>query len=166
MPDWVLVLAQLAILAYALVGGVLLAFSDFIMRSLAKTSGAGGVEAMQSINREVMRWVFMTCFLGMAPVSLLFFVYGLFLAEGSSGLPLAIAGGLYFLGCFILTVAGNVPMNMALGRFDPASEQAMTYWRQNLSAALDRTEYAAHHRLFRRLRGVAVRTVRTRGLRA
>lgn len=130
MPDWILVLAQLAILAYALVGGVLLAFSDFIMRSLAKTSGAGGVEAMQSINREVMRWVFMTCFLGMAPVSLLFCAYGLFWAEGSSGLPLAIAGGLYFLGCFVLTVVGNVPMNTALGRFDPASEQAMTYWRQ------------------------------------
>ncbi len=31
-------LFQFAILAYALVGGVFLAFSDFIMRSLAQTS--------------------------------------------------------------------------------------------------------------------------------
>ena len=43
MPIWFFFLAQIAILAYALVGGVFLAFSDFIMRSLAN---ANGVEAM------------------------------------------------------------------------------------------------------------------------
>ena len=36
---------QFAIIAYALVGGVFLAFSDFIMRSLANTGGVGGVDA-------------------------------------------------------------------------------------------------------------------------
>ena len=122
--------AQLAILAYALVGGVLLAFSDFIMRSLAKTSGSGGVEAMQSINREVFRWIFMTLFIGLAPISLLFVAYGLFWAPGTEGLPLAGAGALYFFGCFVLTVVGNVPMNTALGRLDPASSEAQTYWRE------------------------------------
>ena len=129
MSDWVLFLAQLAVLAYALVGGVLLAFSDFIMRALARTSGAGGVAAMQSINREVMRWVFMICFLGLAPVSLLFCAYGVFWAESSSGVPLAIAGGLYFLGCFVLTVLGNVPMNNALDDLEATSHKAETYWR-------------------------------------
>ncbi len=57
------------ILAYAFIGGVFLAFSDFIMRSLAMTGGHGGIEAMQVINREVFRWVFMALFLGLAPVS-------------------------------------------------------------------------------------------------
>jgi uncharacterized membrane protein len=60
------IMLQFAVLAYALVAGVFLAFSDFIMRSLALTGGVGGVEAMQVINREVFRWVFMTLFLGMA----------------------------------------------------------------------------------------------------
>ena len=65
-----ILLALFSILAYALVAGVFLAFSDFIMRSLALTGGTGGVEAMQVINREVFRWVFMTLFLGMAGVSI------------------------------------------------------------------------------------------------
>jgi uncharacterized membrane protein len=37
MSVWVFLLAQFTLLAYALVGGVFLAFSDFIMRSLAHT---------------------------------------------------------------------------------------------------------------------------------
>ena len=130
MSVWILFLAQLAILAYALVGGVLLAFSDFVMRALDKTSGAGGIEAMQSLNREVMRWIFMSFFLGLAPLSLFFCAYGLIWAEASFGVPLAIAGGLYFFGCFVLTVFGNVPMNNALGGLDAASEEAKTYWSQ------------------------------------
>ena len=66
MSTTILILLHIAVLAYALVAGVFLAFSDFIMRSLAITSGSGGVEAMQAINREVFRWIFMTLFLGMA----------------------------------------------------------------------------------------------------
>ena len=66
-----LALLQGAILAYALLAGVFLAFSDFIMRALSRTSGIGGPEAMQLINREVFRWIFMTLFMGMAVVSLL-----------------------------------------------------------------------------------------------
>lgn len=130
MSDGIILVAQLAILAYALVGGVFLAFSDFIMRSLAKTSGAGGVEAMQSINREVFRWVFMTLFLGLTPVSLFFGLYGVIWASGSEGAALTIAGGLYFFGCFMLTALGNVPMNNALARLDPASPEADVYWRR------------------------------------
>ena len=55
MSTTIFLLIQFAILAYALVGGVFLAFSDFVMRPLALTGGAGGVEVMQSINREVLR---------------------------------------------------------------------------------------------------------------
>ena len=64
-----ILLIQFAILADAFVGGVFLAFSDFIMHALAKTSCHGGVEAMQMISREVFRWVFMTLFLSLVPVS-------------------------------------------------------------------------------------------------
>ena len=60
MSPFIFYLTHLAVLAYALVGGVFLAFSDFIMRALSLTGGSGGAEAMQAINREVFRWVFMT----------------------------------------------------------------------------------------------------------
>ncbi|MEO0831151.1 MAG: anthrone oxygenase family protein [Pseudomonadota bacterium] len=121
-------LTQIAGLAYALVGGVFLAFSDFIMRSLARTSGAGGVEAMQVINREVFRWIFMTLFIGLAPASLLLAGYGLLFVGDGPGITFALAGLIYFVGCFVVTVLFNVPMNEALARLETGSDAARTYW--------------------------------------
>ncbi|MGC3940326.1 hypothetical protein ACOTTU_21185 [Roseobacter sp. EG26] len=69
MSTIIILLFQCSILAYAFIGGVFLAFSEFIMRSLAMTGGHGGIEAMQVINREVFPWVFMTLFLSLAAVS-------------------------------------------------------------------------------------------------
>ncbi len=119
-----------AVLAYALVGGVFLAFSDFIMRSLALTSGHGGVEAMQTINREVFRWVFMTLFLGMAAISLIIAGYGAFALAAPAGTPIMLAGLIYFVGCFGVTVLFNVPMNEALAGMEMSSDITGEYWMQ------------------------------------
>lgn len=121
-------LMQFAILAYALLGGVFLAFSDFIMRSLALTGGHGGIEAMQVINREVFRWVFMVLFLGMAPVSLLITWYGAFGLSGPAGALVMLAGLVYFVGCFGVTVFFNVPMNEALAGMEMTSGTTRDYW--------------------------------------
>lgn len=123
-------LSHFSIVAYALVGGVFLAFSDFIMRSLALTSGQGGVEAMQVINREVFRWVFMALFLGLAPVSLFLAGYGLFGLSGTVGTVIALAGLVYVVGCFGVTVFFNVPMNEALARMETSSSTTLDYWLQ------------------------------------
>ncbi len=128
MSPFFFILLQFAILAYALVGGVFLAFSDFIMRSLSLTGGVGGVEAMQVINREVFRWVFMALFLGMAAVSLLVAVYGGIFVGGGSGTIMMIAGLAYLVGCFGVTVRFNVPMNEALAGMDLSSEATRAYW--------------------------------------
>ncbi|MEM9342158.1 MAG: anthrone oxygenase family protein [Pseudomonadota bacterium] len=128
MPLWFLLLTQVAIIAYALVGGVFLAFSDFIMRSLRQTSGHGGVEAMQEINREVFRWVFMTLFLGMVPVSLLIAVYGVLYIGGQTGMLMMLAGLVYVLGCFGVTAACNVPLNNALAAMDKGDSATQDYW--------------------------------------
>ena len=87
MSTVIILLLQFSILAYALVAGVFLAFSDFIMRSLAITNGSGGVEAMQAINREVFRWIFMALFLGMAPVSLAIAGYAWVGLHGAAATP-------------------------------------------------------------------------------
>ena len=121
-------LFQLAILAYALLGGVFLAFSDFIMRALALTSGHGGVEAMQVINREVFRWVFMILFMGMAIMSLFLVGYGGFSMSGMAGTLIMAAGLMYLIGCFAVTVFFNVPMNEALAEMETTSEATRNYW--------------------------------------
>jgi uncharacterized membrane protein len=123
-------LMQFAILAYALVGGVFLAFSDFIMRSLALTGGHGGVEAMQVINREVFRWVFMALFLGMAAFSLIVAGYGAFALSGPAGTLIMMAGLVYLIGCFGVTVFFNVPMNEALAGMEMSSDTTRDYWLQ------------------------------------
>ena len=123
-------LMQFAILAYALLGGVFLAFSDFIMRSLALTGGHGGVEAMQVINREVFRWVFMALFLGMAAVSVIVAGYGAFALSGPAGTLIMVAGLVYLIGCFGVTVFFNVPMNEALAGMETSSGTTRDYWLQ------------------------------------
>lgn len=124
----VLILLQLTVIALAFVGGVFLAFSDFIMRSLARTGGAGGVEAMQSINREVFRWVFMALFLGLVPVVLLIAGYGGLVLGQTAGRLLVLAGLVYVIGCFGVTAFCNVPMNKALADMDVSDISTQDYW--------------------------------------
>jgi uncharacterized membrane protein len=130
MATGFLILAQVCVIAYALVGGVFVAFSDFLMRSLARTSGTAGVEAMQVINREVFRWVFMALFLGLAPVSLLVALYGLIAISGTTGMLFAAAGLTYCVGCFGVTVVFNVPLNERLATMDVAEEATGAFWSQ------------------------------------
>ena len=128
MSTWYFFLAQFTILAYALLGGVFLAFSDFIMRSLAYTGGSGGVEAMQVINREVFRWIFMTLFIGMAGVSIVISGYAAVNLSGPAGSLIALAGIVYVVGCFGVTVIFNVPMNEALAHMDLTARSTQEYW--------------------------------------
>jgi uncharacterized membrane protein len=128
MSALVLVLLQFSILAYAIVCGVFLAFSDFIMRSLAHTGGTGGVEAMQVINREVFRWVFMALFLGMAAVSVFILIYGAMNLNGGPGKLIMLGALIYLFGCFAVTVFVNVPMNETLAGMDLSTDTTKDYW--------------------------------------
>ncbi|MDW3225806.1 MAG: anthrone oxygenase family protein [Paracoccaceae bacterium] len=128
MSPFIFVVLQVSIVAYALIGGVFLAFSDFIMRSLAHTGGVGGVEAMQVINREVFRWIFMALFLGMAVVSVFVVIYSVTNLAGGPGTLILIGAVVYLLGCFAVTVFFNVPMNEALAGMDLTSDTTKDYW--------------------------------------
>ena len=54
-----------------LIGGVLFAFSSFVMNALARLPAAQGIAAMQSINVVVINPLFMTAFLGTAAACVL-----------------------------------------------------------------------------------------------
>ncbi len=126
MALWFTLTCHAAALAYGLLGGIFLAFSDFVMRALGDTPGAGGIAAMQQINRAVYRAVFMGIFMGMVPVSLAIAIYA-WISQGSEGWPFVVAGVVYVVFCFATTAAFNVPMNTALDRLPAA--QAEGYWR-------------------------------------
>lgn len=59
-----------AALGCAVVGGIFFAFSNFIMKALARLSSAEGMAAMQSINVTVLNKWFLGVFTGTAALSL------------------------------------------------------------------------------------------------
>ncbi|MEM8775874.1 MAG: anthrone oxygenase family protein [Pseudomonadota bacterium] len=115
---------------FALLAGVFLAFSDFIMRSLRAASPAAGIEAMQEVNRKVYRSVFLTGFLVMAPVSAILVWYALVHVDGASSIWFATGGVIYIGGTFLVTVLGNVPMNKRLDEMDLRERATADYWNE------------------------------------
>lgn len=113
----------------ALVGGVFKAFSEFIMRALARTAPATGIAAMQQINRAVLRTEFVLALIGIAIIAPLFAGFAAVVARGVVTMLLALAAAIYVTLVFLVTIFGNVPMNNRLDALDPASPAAAGYWR-------------------------------------
>lgn len=130
MSLWFTLLCAASVIAYAAIGGVFLAFSDFIMRSFNLVKAQGGIESMQVLNVEIMRSVFMILFMGLMLVSLGIAVYATINVEGTPRLLLMLAGGLYLFGVFAVTAAGNVPLNNQLAAMDPAATQTLAFWKE------------------------------------
>lgn len=116
------------IIASAVVAGVFLSFSDFVMRSLDKADRAAGIEVMQVINREVFHWVFMTLLLGMSALSPLLAGYAYFNLAGPGALLVEVGGMIYFIGVFVVSLIYNIPMNNRLDQLSHTSTKAAQYW--------------------------------------
>lgn len=115
------------LLGVGLIGGALYGFSTFIMAALARVPDREGIRVMQEINRTVFHPMFMGVFFVTVPVSLASVVLGV-LNTDEGWAPGAIVGGLgYFLGLFVVTAAGNVPLNTKLEGVDPEGDPA--FWR-------------------------------------
>ncbi|MEM5493872.1 anthrone oxygenase family protein [Hoeflea sp. AS16] len=130
MSLWFTLLCAASVLAYAAIGGVFLAFSDFIMRSFNLVTGPGGIQSMQVLNVEIMRSVFMVFFIGLAAISLLIAIYAGIRLEGLSARLLMLAGAIYLVGVFGVTAAGNVPLNNQLAAMDPSAAQTLAFWKE------------------------------------
>jgi uncharacterized membrane protein len=127
-PHLTLVLTIVAALGSALIAGVFLAFSSFVMKALVTRPPADGVAAMQAINEKVLNPWFLGVFLGTAGVCAVLAVLTVVAWAGPRSV-LQLAGTvLYFAGCFVVTVAFNVPRNEALARVPPDSRGAAEHW--------------------------------------
>lgn len=132
--QWMLLASEFSVIAFALVAGVFLTFSDFVMRSLAATQAAGGIEAMQHINRKVFRTLFMVLLIGMAIVSPLMAVAAFWQVSGPASAWIIAAAVTYVIGTFGVTVVFNVPMNERLDRMAHDSAVAAAYWNRYVPA--------------------------------
>lgn len=133
-PQWMLLASEFSVIAYALVAGVFLTFSDFVMRSLAATEPSGGIEAMQQINRKVFRTLFMVLLIGMAIVSPLMAAVTVLQGSGPATTWIIAAAVTYVVGTFGVTVVFNVPMNERLDRMAHDSAVAAAYWHRYVPA--------------------------------
>lgn len=123
--------ASLAALACAFVGGVFLTFSDFVMRSLDQAHERGGIEAMQIVNREVFKGLFMFLLIGMSVAAPALALAARAIVPGPAAAAMTFAAGSYMLGVFAVTLLFNVPRNVRLDRLDPAVPAAAQYWTQD-----------------------------------
>jgi uncharacterized membrane protein len=116
-------------LGCGLIGGLYFAFSAFVMRALADIGPAAGIAAMNSINKVILRSLFMPLFVGTTLACAALAVMG-FLQAGSAPASLLITGGLvYVVGMFVVTMVYNVPLNNALLS---AGERDVATWQRYL----------------------------------
>ena len=123
----------LAAIGSGIIGGIYFAFSAFIMQAFAEIPREHGMSAMQSINRVIVRSLFLPAFFGSAILSL-FLVAAWWFGWGDLRSGHALAGALlYFVTSFVSTAVFNVPLNNELERTDPASAEAEGVWSRYLS---------------------------------
>ncbi len=122
----------IALLGSALVGGVFFAFSSFLMKALAHLPSSEGIAAMQRINVVVINPSFIGAFMGTAVLSL--GVIALAVARSSHPSAAFFLGGaiFYFVGTFLVTVVGNVPLNNQLAAVSATDLAAVKLWEHYL----------------------------------
>jgi uncharacterized membrane protein len=114
-------------------GGVLFAFSAFVMPALQRLPTAQGVAAMQSINVTAVRAPFMLVFGGTALVCLALIVVAL-RALDERCVPWLVGGAvLYLVGVVGLTIAFHVPRNESLAALGPDAPRTAAAWATYLS---------------------------------
>lgn len=119
------VLLITATLGSALIAGVFYAFSTFVMGALKRLPSEQGIAAMQSINVVVINVWFLGAFFGTGIVSL--GVLALLL-KGPISVAAMWGTGFYLIGCLLVTMFFNVPLNDRLADVAPDSAEGHEVW--------------------------------------
>jgi uncharacterized membrane protein len=128
-----MVLLVVAALGCGIMAGLLFAFSNFVMRSLARQSVASGIRAMQAINADIQNPLFFLLFVGTAIASLAVVVSAGIGFSERGALTAMIGGALYLCGVIGVTVFRNVHLNNRLDSIDPDGHDAPQRWEEFLA---------------------------------
>lgn len=130
MSDFLYLMTLVAAIGCALNGGVLFAFSSFVMAALKRLPPPQGIAAMQSINVFAVTAMFMSAFFGTALLCLGVGGWALF-ASGDQPTGLLVAGAVtYLLGTIGVTVVGNVPLNDRLAEVATNDDSSLPVWEE------------------------------------
>jgi uncharacterized membrane protein len=130
-----LVATTAAAVTSAVIGGLFYGFSTFVMSGLDRAEPIEAIAAMRGINAEAQANApFLIVFVGSAVLALGVGVAALFrLSQPGTGYVLA--GAVFGLVAFIVTIAFNVPLNDRLDAIDPSglsAADALREWRAYL----------------------------------
>jgi uncharacterized membrane protein len=115
-----------------LLAGLYFAFSAFIMTALGRIDQAAGISAMNAINVDIVRSLFMPLFLGSTLASAALAVMAMLRWGEPGAMPMLAGGVLYVAGMFVVTMVFNVPLNDALAAAHPSSPEAASLWARYL----------------------------------
>jgi len=107
-----------ATLSVSLAAGLFYAYSCSVNPGLGRLSDVDYLKAMQSINRAILNPVFFLTFLGTVVLLPLAAWYNYQPQPSARCWYLLAAAVLYIVGTFGVTIAGNVPLNDALDKFN------------------------------------------------
>lgn len=113
------------------VGGVMFAFSSFVMPALARLAPEAGAAAMQSINVTAVRPPLMLVLFGTAAVGVAATVVAL-ATRGRAAALVAAGTGIYLVGVIGVTAVVNVPLNDRLAAVAPAEAASSGLWADYL----------------------------------
>ena len=127
-------LTLLSALGCGLMAGVFFAFSNSVMKALARLQPPQGIAAMQSINVTILNPLFFVVFLGTTATCILLAVSLLWRWQQPGAVYLLAGSLLYLVGAIVVTVVLNVPMNEGLATVEPASAEAAKLWARYLTS--------------------------------
>ena len=119
-------------LASGLVGGVLYAFSSFVMAGLRRLPAAEGMAAMQSINVTAVKPGLMIPFFGAMIASVAVAATAIVDWDDTVSVWLLAGAASYILGTFVMTAAYHVPRNNALAATSTEAPEAESAWAHYL----------------------------------
>ncbi len=126
-------LTLLTALGAGMMAGLFFAFSFFIMTAFSRLPPAGGIAAMNSINVAILNPWFFALFFGTAAGSLVLAISSLLKWGEAGSMYLLIGSALYLVGCILVTMVWNVPLNDRLAAVNPESVEGAAMWSEYLS---------------------------------
>lgn len=116
-------------IAVGLMAGIYFTFSVFVMRSLEEIDHPAGMLAMQSINRVIVKSLFLPIFFASTIASAALAVVAALELSAAGALWMLLGSLVYVLGMFVVTVAGNVPLNNRLDATQATGPEAAAMWQ-------------------------------------
>ena len=132
--ETVLIVAIFAAVGCGLMGGLLFAFSNFVMTALSHQPAESGIRTMQAINVYILNPLFIAVFLGTAVASVVLGVIAMLRLSRPGAAWLLAGSAAYLVGVLGVTMAFNVPLNNRLEGQDPRAADAAQYWLAYVAA--------------------------------